>query len=289
MIVKEDKIVLVTGATGHQGGAVARKLVSEGWPVRAFVRDPNKDSARRLASLGIELFKGDLDDRSSVERALTGVYGVFSVQIFWEKGVEGEIRQGTLLADAAMEAGVKHFIYSSVGGADRDTGIPHFDSKWTIEEHIRGIGIPATIFRPVFFMYNFFSPEISEGIRKGTLSMAVRSGRVLQMLAVEDMAAFVNLALENPAHYIGKAFELAGDELTMPKAAEVIGNVIGRTVRYMEKPIEEVRKGSEDLAKMFEWFNEHGYRANISALRALYPQLTNFEAWLRRTGWRKAA
>lgn len=286
---KKNKIILVTGATGNQGGAVARSLAAAGWPVRAFVRDPAKPEARALAKTGIQITQGDLDDRASIDRALKSAYGVFSVQAWREKGVEGEIRQGKALADAAKAADVRHFVYSSVGGAERRSGIPHFESKWRIEEHIRTIGLPATVFRPVFYMYNFNSPELRAAILNGTLPMLLRADRPLQMLAVEDFGAFATLAFERPSDYIGKSIELAGDEMTMPQAAEIIGKVTGKTVRYVEQPVEDARRFNKDLAKMYEWFNENGYRADIPALRALYPKLTTFETWLRKSGWAKAA
>ena len=131
------RVILVSGATGQQGGAVARNLLERGFAVRALTRDPEKAAARELADLGAEVVSGDLEDRASIERVLDGVYGVFSVQKFLEAGVEGEVRQGVRLADAAKAAGVEHYVYSSVGSAHRETGIPHFESKWEVEEHVR--------------------------------------------------------------------------------------------------------------------------------------------------------
>ena len=131
------KIILVTGATGQQGGAVARHLLKQpGFAVRALTRDSAKPAARALAQAGAEVVRGDLDDPASVRRALEGAWGVFSVQNFMETGYEGEIRQGKALADAAKAAGVQHFVYTSVVSADRKTGLPHFESKWQIEQHI---------------------------------------------------------------------------------------------------------------------------------------------------------
>ena len=152
---RERGAVLVTGATGRQGGAATEHLLRAGFPVRALVRDPQKRRARDLAEKGAELVRGDLDDPASLESALGGVYGVFSVQNFFQAGYEGEIRQGALLADVAKAAGVSHFVYSTVGSAHRETGISHFESKRRVEEHVRALGIPYTILRPVFFMHNW--------------------------------------------------------------------------------------------------------------------------------------
>jgi uncharacterized protein YbjT (DUF2867 family) len=284
-MTEQKATILVTGATGHQGGAVARYLLTSGWRVRALTRDTQKPSAQALAGLGAELFQGDLDDRSSLERALKGVYGVFSVQNFWETGFAREIQQGKALADAAKAAGVKHFVYSSVGGAERNTGIPHFDSKWEIEQHVRALGLPATIIRPVFYMDNFESPNFRPAILQGTLTLAMRPDRTLQMIAVDDIGGFAALAFDKPREFLGRAFELAGDELTLPQAAEAFSRALGRPVRFVEQPIEQVRSFSKEFAVMLEWFNEKGYAADIPALRALYAPLLGFEAWLRKTGW----
>lgn len=289
MINNKGKLILVAGATGNQGGAVAHSLLSSGWTVRAITRDPSKSAARALTEKGVQVVKGDLDDRASVVQALKGVYGVFSVQTFMEQGTAGEIRQGKALADAAKAAGIEHFVYSSVAGAERNTGIPHFESKWEIEQYIRTLKLPATIIRPVFFMYNFTLPlfNLQQSILGGTLSLAIRPDKSLQMLAAEDLGAFVTMAFKKPEDFKGKAIELAGDEMTMPQAAEVFSRVIGRPVRFVEMPIEQVRSFSEDLALMFQWINENGFQGDIPALRNLHPKLMALEAWLRKTGWGK--
>ncbi|MBI1911123.1 MAG: NmrA/HSCARG family protein [Deltaproteobacteria bacterium] len=279
------KIILVTGATGHQGGAVAKALLDKGFQVRALTRDPIKPAAEVLTRRGAQVVRGDLNDRASISDILRGVYGVFSVQTFFEQGTEGEVLQGKLLAEEAKAAGIEHFIYSSVVSADKKTGVPHFESKWQIEEHIRSLGLKATIFRPVFFMYNFNSPQLYQSILNGTLPLALKPETKLYMLAVEDHAAFVAMAFEKPNDYMGKAIELAGDVMTMPEAADVLSRVMNRPVKFVEVPISEVRKFSADLAKMFQWFNEQRVNIDIKALRNMHPGLRSFEAWLRETGW----
>ena len=283
----KGKIILVTGATGNQGGAVARSLLSSRWTVRAFTRDPSKPAARVLAEKGAQVVKGDLNDRASIDQALKGVYGVFSVQTFREQGTAGEMLQGKTLADAAKAAGIKHFVYSSVGSADHNTGIPHFESKWEIEQYIRTLGLPATIFRPVFYMYNFNSSmfNLRQSILGGTLSLAIRPDKTLQMLAAEDLGVFVNISFEKPDDFIGKAIELAGDEMTMQQTAEVFTRVMGRPVRFIEMPLEQVRSVSQEIFLMFQWFNDKGYQVNIPALRTMHPKLMTLETWLRKTGW----
>jgi uncharacterized protein YbjT (DUF2867 family) len=285
-----DRLILVTGATGQQGGAVLRHLRTQGFAVRALTRDVHSPAARTLAATGVAVIQGDFDDRASLARALDGASGAYAVQTPWQRGggVEGELRQGIAFADAAKAAGIQHLVYSSVGSAERQTGIAHFESKYRIEEHIRTLGLPYTILRPVFLMENFLSTR--EAIVSGTLAEPLLPTKPLQMVTVDDIGAFAALAISDPAHWIGRAIELAGDELTMPRAAEIFGRVIRRPVHYVQVPLAEFRRTwGEEQATMFTWFNQVGYGADLPALRAIYPALTTLEQWLRRTGWQGTA
>jgi uncharacterized protein YbjT (DUF2867 family) len=279
--------VLVVGATGRQGGAVARHLLETQFRVRALVRDPKKPRARALAESGIELVQGDLDDHVSLERALDGTYGVFSVQNFFQAGYEGEIRQGTAIADLAKKVGVEHFVYSSVGSAYRDTRISHFETKRKIEEHLRNLDLPYTILRPVFFMHNWegMRERIFEGVFEGPLD----PGKPLQQLAVDDLGAFAARALAGPQRWIGREVDIAGDELTMPETARVFGQVTGREVRYVQVAWDQFRQtAGDEITRMYEWFDEEGYEADVPALREEYLGLTTFEQYLRQSGWSEA-
>jgi uncharacterized protein YbjT (DUF2867 family) len=283
---QQNRTILVTGATGRQGGAVARTLMTHGWKVRALVRDPSTPAAQQLAKNTIELIKGDLFTTASLEEALTGVYGVFSVQTSnAEHGIGGEIIQGKLLADAAHRAQIQHFVYSSIGGAERESGIPHFESKWQIEKHIRALGLPATIIRPVFFMDNFTSYSGEPIKQQNKLILPLHQDTRLQLIATEDIGSFAALAFEQPTGFLGKALEIAGDELSMTELAETFSRVMKRTIEFVELPMEQMIQGDPEIALMFEWFNAQGYQAVIPALRALYPSLLNLETWLRQTGW----
>lgn len=278
-----DKLIAVTGATGVQGGAVARHLLARGFKVRALTRDPQKPAAQALAAAGAEIVQGDNEDRASLENAFQGAYGVFSVQAFWEGGIESEIRQGINIADAAKAAGVQHFIYTSVGGAERNTGIPHFESKWKIEQHVQQLGLPTTILRPVEFMENYFwtRPVIMEG----TLFTDLTPPHKRYLIASDDIGAFAAIAFENPQEYIGKAIEIAGDHLSEQDIADKFSRVIGREVQTVKRPLDPNQPGIEEMAVMWRWFDEKGYEADLPALRAIYPQLQTFETWVRKTGW----
>ena len=283
----EGRLILVSGATGQQGGAVVRSLLGRGIGVRALTRDPEKPEARALAEMGAEVASGDLEDRSSIARVLDGVSGVFSVQQFFEAGYEGEVRQGVLLADGAKAAGVEHYVYSSVGSAHRETGIPHFESKWEIEEHVRGSGVPYTVLRPVYFMQNW--EMMREPILGGTLLQPLDPQKPLQMVAAEDIGVFAAMAFENPDEWVGREVDLAGDELTMPEIADTFSRVIGSQVDYFQVPWEDFEEQmGEEFTVMYRWFNDHGYEADIADLRGEHPGLVSLEQYLRANGWKNA-
>lgn len=277
------RTVLVTGATGQQGGATARALLKAGKvQVRALTRDPSRPSARKLADAGAELAAGDFDDAESLRKALEGVSGVFSVQSFMDDGVEAEARRGIALADAAKKAGVQHLVYTSVDGAERKSGVPHFDSKYRIEQHIQGLGIPATILRPVAFMDLFRQPGAGRSIFLGVLRAALGDAKPLQVVATEDIGWFAARALESPEEYAGRALALAGDSLTVPQMTEVMQRVEGRPVRKVPVPGFALRLFGKEMSSMLRWFADHGYQADIAALRKIHPELLSLETWLRK-------
>lgn len=281
-------VILVTGATGQQGGATARELLAAGHKVRAMTRNPDSAAARALAVLGAEVVPGDLNDLASLERALSGAWGVFSVQNTWEAGVEQEEVQGKRIAEAARRAGVEHFVYASVGSAHRKTRVPHFDNKARVEETVRSLGFPSfTILRPVFFMDNFASPSFKPAIDGGILAVAMLPTVPLQMIAVADIGRYGRAAFERHADVNGEAIDIAGDALTMPEVAAAISRAAGRTVTHVQVPIAEVRKFSEDFALMLEWFDDVGYNADISGNVARFGiEPTRFAQWVENADWR---
>ena len=284
-----ERTIVVTGATGKQGGAVARELVRRGFRVRAITRDTSKPAARELSELGAEVVRGDLDDPESLRHPLESASGVFSVQNFWETGYEREVAQGIALAELASEVGVEHFIYNSVGSAHRETGLSHFESKWKIEERIRELDLPYTIFRPVYFMDNWENPALRSMLVGGTLALPLDPDRELQELATRDIGAFVGMAFADREAWLGRELDLAGDELSMSKTAETFGRVIGRPVSYVQLSWEKYRElAGEEYTEMMRWFELVGYEADIEVLRELYPGLTTLEQYLRSHGWKGA-
>jgi uncharacterized protein YbjT (DUF2867 family) len=283
-----ERLIVVTGATGKQGGAVARSLLDRGFRIRALTRNPQKPEAQALADRGAEVVQGDMEeDRSAMERALEGAYGVFSVQNYWETGYDGEVQQGKTVADAAKAAGVEHLVYSSVGSAHRQTGLSHFESKWEVENHVRELALRYTILRPVFLMQNW---EMMRGmVLGGTLAQPLDPDKPFQQVAVEDIGAFAAIAFENPDRWIGREVDLAGDEPTMLEIAETFGRVIGREVSYYQVPWDQFEEQmGEEITVMYRWFNDIGYEADIAALQQEYPELTTFERYLRAHGWEGA-
>lgn len=279
----QSKVILVTGATGQQGGAVATALLTKGQKIRVMSRTPEKAAA--LAQAGAEVVKGSLTNASDLQAALRGVHGVFAMSTPFEAGMDQEVRQGIMMADAAKQAGIAHYVYTSVGSAHRNTGIPHFETKWKVEQHIRQIGLPATILRPVWFMENFttFSKPSAEGI----LMMPMRADKKLAMVALRDIGEFGAAAFMRPKDFLGQAIDLAGDELTMQEVAVQLSKVTGRSIQFQALPLEQAEAAlGHDLATMFRWFNEVGYQINVAALKQTFGiPLTTFAEWMKTVDW----
>jgi uncharacterized protein YbjT (DUF2867 family) len=276
-----ERTVLITGATGKQGGAVARHLAGKGFKLRALTRKPESEAARALAAQGFEVVKGDFDDASSLGPALAGTWGVFAVQNTWEAGVEGEEEQGKRLARLARENGVSHFVYTSVGSAHRKTGIPHFENKWRIEETVRSLGFPSfTIIRPVFFMENLLGPWFLQGDK---LAAAMKPTTSLQMIAADDIGKVGARAFERADEMKGVEVDIAGDSVTLPAAAGALSEAMGRKIEFQPIPIEAVRQQSADFAAMLEWFDRVGYNADIDGVEKKYGI-----RWTKLSQWAQA-
>jgi uncharacterized protein YbjT (DUF2867 family) len=275
-----DKIVLITGATGQQGGALARALRGKGFKLRGLTRKPEGDGAKKLQELGVEVVQGDLDDVGSLKSAMQGTWGVFGVQNTWEAGVEREEEQGKRLARLAREAGVSHFVYASVGSADESTGIPHFDNKARVEGVVRELGFAShVIVRPVFFMENVLGPGFLQGDK---LMTGLEPDTALQMVAVEDIGKVAAQAFVRSDALNGREIDVAGDELSMAQVAKALSSKLGKSIEFVSLPIEAVRKNSEDLALMLEWFEATGYSADIPALDGEFGRMLRFDEWVKK-------
>lgn len=283
-------IVMVTGATGTQGGAAAHALLTAGWRVRALVRDPDAMNAQALARAGAQLVRGDMGDRAALDTAMAGVHGVFSVQpTAGYPGtppaftIDDELRLGRNVADAAADAGVAHFVYASVGAADADHGIRRWRSKAQLERYAAQLALPTTVLRPVRFMENQVDPRF--GFRDGVLTDVIRPDVPVQLIAGSDIGAFAALAFAHPDEYLGATLELAGDELTMTEVAAAMSRSFGRPIEYRAIPREALSDKDPDAIAGYRFANDSGgWTVDIAALRQRRPELLDFTTWLGSVG-----
>ncbi len=278
--------VLVTGATGQQGGAVTRALLATGHRVKALTRKPDSDAARQLMSAGTDLVTGDLRDAASVLKAASGVDTMFLMGNSYEAGTEEETRQGNCRGscEVCRRRAFDLFVRSR---CQQEDGHPHFESKYLVERHVAGLGIPYTISAPVAFMENIVAPWSISVLRQGTHAFAMPPKRVLQLVALADIGAFVSALVERREQVFGKRFDFAGDELSGEEQAKILSHAIGRPINYQEIPIAAARQQSEDAALMLEWFDRVGYDADIVALRRDFSEVRwqSFADWARAFDW----
>jgi uncharacterized protein YbjT (DUF2867 family) len=262
-------------------------LLRRGHHVRAMTRKPGGPAANELRKLGAEIVAGDLGDRASVERAAKGIDVAFLVATPYEQGAEAEARFGTTALEGFHSAGVPYVVYSSVSDADRKTGIPHFDSKAVIEERLKDLGTEHSIIAPVFFMENLFAPWVAAGYAQGVLATGVLADLKLQVISLPEIAEFTTLAVEQRGAFRGKRINIASDEPTLNEIARQLSEIAGRKLVYRAIPLDEVRKQSEDFAKMYDWFNRVGYSVDIARLKHDYPQVhwRTFREWSRAQDW----
>jgi uncharacterized protein YbjT (DUF2867 family) len=277
--------VVVTGSTGKQGGAVARGLLERGHKVRAVTRDPNSSQAKLLANAGATLVAASLEDTAAIMKALEGATSLFAMTTPFG-GTDAETRQGVAAAAAAAKAAGVHLVFTSVGSANRQTGIPHFDSKYEVEKYIAKVGVRATILAPVSFMENLYFAK--EQLAKGIYAAALPPTRALAQVAVVDIGAVAVRLLEDAGRFTGKRFDLASDELTGNDALAILSRVTGRPFDYYQIPLDVIRQRmGEDAAKMYDWLDRVGYAVDRAALRREFPDVAfhDFESWAKTQDW----
>ncbi|GHF58895.1 uncharacterized protein YbjT (DUF2867 family) [Amycolatopsis bartoniae] len=258
--------VVVLGVTGKQGGAVARRLLADGWQVRGVTRDPSGARAQALAAQGVEMVTAP---------SFSGVEAVFAVH---PGPLAPELDEFADLEPVVKAAGDAHLVYSSALGADRSQPAKH-----AVEQLIADLGVSATVLRPSSFMENYLDPRF--GLFGGELRTALNPGTRQQLIAVDDIAAFAALAFAEPDLLRGRTLDLAGDALTPPEIAAAVSAATGREVPYVHLPIEELRKVNPRFARGYELMNSMPEpSADFSELRKLHPELMTFETWLTRTG-----
>jgi len=279
--------VFVTGATGNQGGAVIDHLLASetDFDVLGLTRDTSSDAASALESRGVEMVEGDLNDPDSLRPHVAAADAVFAVTNFWTQGYDAQVQQGKNIADVSAEEGVEQFVFSGVGSHHEDTGVPHFDSAWEIEQHAASLDLPMTVLQPVFFFQNF--EAFVEDILAGTIALPLAEDVSLQMVDVDDVGHAAATAFERPDAFVGDRVALAGDELTLEETAEVLSDVTGVDVDPVHVPIEDAYESfGEEFTVMCEWFNEVGYSADIDANEGTFGfEFTTLSEYLERHDW----
>jgi uncharacterized protein YbjT (DUF2867 family) len=275
--------VLVLGATGGQGGAVAAALRRAGRPVRALVRDPRSSSARKLGEAGAQLVAGDFTDAGALTAAMRGAAAAFALTTPFESGADAELAQGDAIVEAAAAAELPHLVFSSVAGAIAHTGVPHFESKARVEQTLAASGIPHTVVAPTYFYDNALGGY--RDLLAGVLELPLPADHRLQQLDRSDLGSFVAMVLADPARYDGRRFELASDAPTPAQMTRALSDALGRPVGFSETPMTDVERRSSDMAAMWKFLRGPGYQADIAALRRDYPAVgwTSFTEWANRT------
>lgn len=295
---KPHSPILITGATGTQGGAAARELLAHGHGVRILTRNPDGARAQALERAGAEVVRGDLDDEASVQAAMQGVSAVFSVQLVAMPGTDSERQQAFRLIETAHEAGVRQLVHTSVRAAGTHEDFPrwgtgywfekYWTDKWEIEEAVRHAGFASwTVLKPVFMMDNFAAPKAEfmfPHLRQGEIATALHADTKMQLIAGDDVGAFARAAFVDPERFHGQDIDLAAEELTMSEIAELLSCVLSKRVRSVVwSPEEALARGLfPGWVRSQEWSNEVGYRADIEGLARCGIPLTSFSDWVER-------
>ena len=277
--------VLVTGATGKQGGAVARHLLALGVPVRALTRRPDSDAAQSLRLLGAEVVGGDLDDMASLDAALGGARAVFSVQDYWMAGFDGEVRQGTNAARAAARAGV-FVLQSTMATAAHDGGptVPHYESKRAVEQALNASGARHALLGTVFYMDNVLDPDLGGPITLPALAGSLGPDVPFDMVAVDDLGAVAARVLLEPELYEGTRVDVVGDRLTVPEMRAAFRRASGRRAKRWSVPRWALRLANREFAEQVAWHRAVNFAPDTAAARRLVPEMRSFEAFVREHG-----
>jgi uncharacterized protein YbjT (DUF2867 family) len=281
--MQNTNTIFLTGATGNQGGAVARNLIEKGFRVRFLTRNPGSARAQNLIGLGAEAVQGDLNESGSYKKKMEGVDGVFSV-LPPEFGIDKEKKQGIDLANLAKEYGVRHLVYSSVVGADLHTGIPHWESKFQIENHIKQIGQPFTILRPSSLYENYLIPQVRSRLLKGKLVSPVLKNKVQQFISAHDIGKIVTLIFSNKDKYFGKTITIASEQMDLEQAAKIFSETLGKKIEYQHLPMFITRLAmGKSLYKMFKWVNENDavFIKDLKGFKNEYPNLIGLKEWIK--------
>ena len=279
-----DDLVVVTGATGRQGGAVARHLLADGWRVRGVTRSPDSPAARDLAARGIEVVRADMADLDAMRRVCEGAHGVYSVQNPMISGEEGELAQGRNVATAAADAGVSHLVHGSAGPGTPGTGVAAWDGKLEVAAYARSRGVPLTVLRPMAFMELMTDKDLYPPVAAWHLMpRLVGEDRPLPWLSAADLGAIAARAFADPGTYVGADLGLAADVRTLGECRETWRRVTGRNPRRFPMPVWLFERFTgQDLTRMWRWLATHDVEADVTRTRSILPTAATVEEFVRR-------
>ncbi|AEE51213.1 NmrA/HSCARG family protein [Haliscomenobacter hydrossis] len=283
MTLAKNKIILVVGATGKQGGAVCRHLIQAGIKVRALTRKPEGESAKALRTLGIEVVAGNLNDINSLDQATTDVYGVFAVTNFWEVGTgKKEVQQNKNLADSAKKHGVQHYVLASIARCDDNPNLAHFVTKYECEQYIQHLELPYTFLRAVYFMDNINPKDQGANFHWAILPSILGDETSLQMISTDDIGWFATNAFLHPEQFLNKAIDIAGDEVTYPQLLAAYKRAFNADPKKSAILKFLLMNMIPEIRKMFNWYREPRFKADIAHLKSLHPQLSSIEDYFRK-------
>ena len=286
MTASGRRTIVVTGATGLQGGAVARRLLENGWQVRGLTRNAASKRAQALRALGAEVLQGDMAEAASLRRAFEGAYGIYSVQNPFIGGPEAEVRQGKNVAEVAKDVGVDHLVYGSAGTGRKGTGVPSWETKLQIEDHIKALELPLTILRPTAFMElmthrKFFPPVAAWQV----MPKLMGSSRRLPWLCTEYLGVIGAKAFADPHSFVGKDLTLASDVRSLDECRSIYREVMGRTPRRFPMPVWLFKRFGfvgKDLTAMWRWLKTGEVDLDTSPTRAIHPDALTVGNWLSK-------
>ena len=280
-----DLTVAVVGATGRQGGAVARHLLADGWTVRSLTRRPESPAGRELAALGTDVIRVDLDDRRSLTAAFAGAHGVFSVQNPMTSGVDAEVRHGKNVADAAKEAHVAHVVYGSAGIGVAGTGVPSWESKLVVHAHLEDLGLPLTVLRPMAFMELMTDKAFFPAVAMWHLMPKLMGpDRPVPWICVNDLGAVAARAFADPDRFIGRDIKLASEVRSIAECRTIWTSVTGRPPRRLPMPVRMFERFvGTDLTTMWRWLRSGQFDIEPAQTHEILPTASTVQDWLTST------
>ena len=284
MAASDLRIIAVTGATGLQGTAVARRLLAEGWRVRALTRDPRRKRARLLSLQGADVVQADMDDGQSLLRAFEGAHGVYSVQNHHISGYDGEVAQGRNVTDAAVRADVQHVVYGAAGVGRTGTGVGSWDTKTEILGYMKEQQLPLTVLRPMAFMELMttrkFFPQASTW---HIMPELMGPTRPVAWLAIDDLAAIAAKAFEDPKTFLGSDLPLAADVQSIEECRQLWREAMGRPPRRLPMPTRLFeRLAGTDETTMWRWLRSHEIDLDTRPTLDIHPHALSVRSWLSR-------